>query len=110
MLVRNTKLRLLLRIGDAIIMHLKRANHTPHVMGMNNRSRFWIALGKQGMQLFLANTLEKLLIARTAIVLKFTRGKVHLIEGSLEIQPRTSAKTGRQPEPRRRSTCARASA
>ena len=92
MLARNTKLSFLLCIGDTIIMHLERTNHTAHVMGMNNSSRFWIALGKQGMQFFLANTLGKLLIARTAIVLKFTRGKVHLIKGSLEIQPRTSAK------------------
>ena len=85
MLARNTKLTFLLCIGDTIIMHLERTNHTAHVMGMNNSSRFWIALGKQGMQFFLANTLGKLLIARTAIILKFTRGKVHLIEGCLEI-------------------------
>ena len=37
-LARNTKLTFLLCIGDTIIMHLKRANHTPHVMGMNNSS------------------------------------------------------------------------
>ncbi len=85
MLARKTKLTFLLCIGDTIIMHLERTNHTPHVMGMNNSSRFWIALGKQGMKSFLANTLGKLLIAHTAIVLKFTRGKVHLIEGCLEI-------------------------
>ena len=92
MLARNTKLTFLLCIGNTIIMHLERTNHTAHIMGMNNSSRFWVALGKQGMQLFLANTLGKLLIAHTTIVLKFTRGKVHLIEGGLEIQPRTSAK------------------
>ena len=92
MLARNTKLRLLLRIGDAIIVHFERANHAANIMGVDDRSGLGVALGKQGMQSLLANTLGKLLIARTAIVLKFTRGKVHLIEGGLEIQPRTPAK------------------
>ena len=73
-------------------MHLERTNHTTHVMGMNHGSRFRVALGKQGMQCFLANALGKLLIAHAAFVLKFSRRKIHFIESGLEIQARTAAK------------------
>ena len=92
MLARNTKLTFLLCIGDTIIMHLERTNHTAHVMGMNNSSRFWVALGKQGMQFFLAYALGKFLIPRATIVLKLARGKIHLIQGGLEIQACAPAK------------------
>ena len=91
-LARNAKFRLLLSIRHAVIVHLERTNHTTHVMRMNNGSRVRIALDKQGMQCLLANTLGKLLISCAAIILEFSRWKVHLIECSLEIQARTAAK------------------
>ena len=92
MLARNTKLTFLLCIGDTIIVHFERTNHAANIMGVDDRSGLGVTLGKQGMQRFLAYALGKFLIPRATIVLKFARGKVHLIEGGLEIQPRTSAK------------------
>ena len=92
MLARNTKLRLLLRVGNAIIVHFQRANHATNIMGVDDRGGLGVTLGKQRVQRFLANALGKLLIPRAAIVLKFARGKIHLIQGRLEIQARTPAK------------------
>jgi len=92
MLARNTKLRLLLRVGHTIIVHFERANHTTNIMGVDDRSGLGVTLGKQRVQRFLANALGKLLIPRAAIVLKLARGKIHLIQSSLEIQACTPAK------------------
>ena len=73
-------------------MHFERANHAANIMGVDDRSGLGVKLGKQRMQRFLANAFGKLLIARAAIVLKLARGKIHLIQGGLEIQACTPAK------------------
>ena len=79
MLARNTKLRLLLRVGNTIIVHFERANHAANIMGVDDRSGLGVTLGKQRVQCFIAHALGKHLIPRAAIVLKLARGKIHLI-------------------------------
>ena len=92
MLARNGKLGFLLRIRNAVIVHLECTDHATHIMGMNDRSGIRVTLSEECVQRFLANTVSKVLILRATIVLEFTRRKIHLIERGLEIQPRTPAK------------------
>jgi hypothetical protein len=83
-----------LGIAHALVQHFEGTHAATNVVGMNEGSTRWIALGEKGMKRLIAPLGSDALVTPTPFVTDLAGGKVHLVNYGIKVETGATTENG----------------